>query len=158
MDVGSRNKYPAGALSNFTPNRFMFRGVECNSMEGLLQSLKFKNPDMQKYVCTLTGMAAKRKGSRKNWQRDQVLWWNGEHIERDSKEYQELLDEAYIALTQSKKFCKALLATQKAVLTHSIGKSKISDTVLTESEFCYRLTILRLELQNDLGIMVRRPA
>ena len=33
--------------------------------------------------------------------------------------------------------------TKKATLTHSIGKKKINETVLTEREFCSRLTKLR---------------
>ena len=37
MDIGSGNGYPSGALSNFSPHPFVFDGVECNSMEGLLQ-------------------------------------------------------------------------------------------------------------------------
>ena len=62
MDIGSKNGYPSGALSNFAPHPFEIDGIKCNSMEGFLQSLKFSNPEMQEYVCTLVGMAAKRKG------------------------------------------------------------------------------------------------
>lgn len=51
MDIGSQNSYPASALSNFAPHPFIIDGIECNSMEGFLQSLKFKNPEMQKEVC-----------------------------------------------------------------------------------------------------------
>jgi predicted NAD-dependent protein-ADP-ribosyltransferase YbiA (DUF1768 family) len=50
MDIGSGKSYPLNALSNFAPHPFRVDGVECNSMEGFLQSLKFKNPEMQKYV------------------------------------------------------------------------------------------------------------
>ena len=53
MDIGSRAGYPASALSNFAPHRFIFDDVECASMEGFLQSLKFKSPEMQKEVCEL---------------------------------------------------------------------------------------------------------
>ncbi len=41
------------------------------------------------------------------------------------------------------KFKKALEASRQAKLTHSIGKSKESETVLTTREFCSRLTKLR---------------
>lgn len=37
----------------------------------------------------------------------------------------------------------ALLATNKATLTHSVGKHDIHHTVLTVQEFCSRLTYLR---------------
>jgi hypothetical protein len=150
MDIGSGKEYPSGALSNFTPHKFTFRGVECNSMEGLLQSFKFKNPEMQKEVCKLVGRMAKAKGRDKNWKTTQTLWWDGLPIKRDSVEYQLLLDEAYESMARdSESFRKALLASQNAVLTHSIGKSSSKDTVLTVREFCSRLTKLRTKLQNQ---------
>lgn len=55
MDIKSGSGYPQGALSNFAPRRFVFDGIECNSIEGVLQSFKFKDIEIQKYVCTLVG-------------------------------------------------------------------------------------------------------
>jgi predicted NAD-dependent protein-ADP-ribosyltransferase YbiA (DUF1768 family) len=143
MDVGSGSKYPAGALSNFSPHPFEIDGIQCNSMEGFLQSLKFKSPEMQEEVCKLVGYAAKKKGRNKNWQQSQTLYWRGVEIPRKSKEYQNILDRAYEAMYKNSKFKAALEASNGAVLTHSIGKSKENDTVLTKSEFCSRLTKLR---------------
>lgn len=91
MDIGSGSGYPESALSNFTPNKFIFDGVECASREGILQSLKFQNPEMQKHVCTLVGVKAKMKGKNKKWYRTQTLWWKGKQIDRHSEEYQFLL-------------------------------------------------------------------
>lgn len=148
MDIGSGHGYPADALSNFAPHPFVLDGIECNSMEGFLQSLKFSNPDMQREVCKLVGRVAKFKGKKKNWYVKQVLYWQGKEIPRDSDEYQLLLDRAYMAMaTQNRGFQCALLATQNAALTHSIGKSKTNETVLTRSEFCSRLTKIRTMLQ-----------
>lgn len=148
MDIGSGHGYPADALSNFAPHPFVLDGIECNSMEGFLQSLKFSNPDMQREVCKLVGRAAKFKGKNKNWYVKQVLYWQGKEIQRNSDEYQMLLDRAYIAMaTQNRGFQCALLATQNSVLTHSIGKTKTNETVLTRSEFCSRLTKIRTMLQ-----------
>ena len=147
MDIGSGTGYPSAALSNFAPHEFEFRGVKCASMEGLLQSFKFKSPEMQVEVCKLIGITAKFKGKKKKWYREQTLYWQGNPIKRDSKEYQEMLDEAYNALAKNAGFRNALLATNNAVLTHSIGKSKISETVLTQSEFCGRLTKLREKMK-----------
>lgn len=125
------------------PNRFVFDGVECASAEGLLQSFKFKNPDMQKYICTLVGMEAKHSGWKKSWWRHQVLYWQGKEYARQSEEYQKLLDRAYEALSLNEGFRKALMATGDAVLKHSVGKSNPKETVLTQSEFCGRLMRLR---------------
>lgn len=145
MEVGGKNTaYPGGYLSNFTAHNFIFDDVMCASMEGLLQSFKFKNKDIQKVVCSMVGYAAKRRGAKKNWRRTQTLYWKGVSIKRDSEEYQILLNEAYYALfSQSESFRDALRASGTSVLRHSIGKNKIQDTVLTEQEFCSRLTKLR---------------
>lgn len=147
MDIGSGTGYPSSALSNFAPHPFIIDGVECNSMEGFLQSLKFKDVDMQKSVCLLVGKAAKFKGKKKKWYRTQTLYWNGVEYKRDSEEYQQLLDKAFDALSENSGFQKALLATGTSTLTHSIGKNKQSETVLTRSEFCSRLTQIRERLQ-----------
>lgn len=149
MDIGSGSGYPSAALSNFAPHPFVFDGVECNSMEGLLQSFKFSNPEMQKEVCKLVGKQAKFKGKKKKWFKTQTLYWQGEEFKRDSEEYQRLLDRAYDALSTNDGFKRALLATGNAILIHTIGKTKQSETVLTRAEFCSRLMAIRERLQNE---------
>ena len=143
MDIGSGNGYPSAALSNFAPHPFEIDGVFCASMEGFLQSLKFESIDMQRYVCTLVGKAAKKKGHKKNWYQKQELYWNGQTYKRNSDEYQNLLNRAYNRLYTNEKFRKALEATNGSVIEHSIGKTKQSETVLTKQEFCSRLMYLR---------------
>ena len=143
MDIGSGQSYPSGALSNFAPHPFVIDGIECASMEGFLQSLKFKNPEMQKHVCTLVGKAAKFKGKDKKWWKEQKLYWQGVEYERESDEYQLLLNRAYNALYQNTGFQRALEASKPAILTHSIGKTDPTRTILTQAEFCGRLMKLR---------------
>jgi len=143
MDIGSGKAYPANALSNFSPHPFVIDGIKCNSMEGFLQSLKFSSVHMQASVCKLVGFGAKKRGAKKNWQRTQTLYWRGESIPRKSDEYQKLLDRAYEAMFYNIKFKKALKASNNATLTHSIGRTKRAETVLTKQEFCSRLTTLR---------------
>ena len=150
MDIGSGTGYPSAALSNFAPHPFIMDGVLCNSMEGFLQSLKFKDPETQKQVCLLVGKAAKFKGKKKKWWREQKLYWQGIEYERASEAYQILLDRAFVALAQNESFAKALLATGDAVLTHSIGKTKETETVLTRREFCSRLTFIRTALRLEI--------
>lgn len=149
MDIGSGTGYPSATLSNFSPHGFIIDNIPCASMEGFLQSLKFQDPEMQKYVCTLVGKKAKFKGKKKKWWKTQTLYWKGQPIPRESQEYQDLLDRAFDALSQNQGFRKALLATQNATLTHSIGKPKPSETVLTKTEFTSRLTRIRSRLQSE---------
>ncbi len=146
MDIGSKAGYPASSLSNFSPHPFVIDGIHCASMEGFLQSLKFKSPEMQVHVCTLVGRAAKAKGRLKNWRVEQKLYWRGEAIDRHSQEYQKLLDRAYEALFQNEGFRRALKASGITALKHSMGKNNPSDTVLTVQEFCSRLERLRSKL------------
>lgn len=143
MEIGSQNSYPANSLSNFSAHQFIIDGVVCSSMEGFLQSLKFENIEMQKYVCSLIGIKAKYKGKKKNWKTSQILHWQGKKYKRDSEEYQELIKRAYIELCKNEGFKKAILASGDATYTHSIGKNKISETVLTEREFVSMLNMCR---------------
>lgn len=143
MDIGSGKSYPSCALSNFTPHPFVIDGVECSSMEGFLQALKFSNPEMQKHVCTLVGVKAKMKGKRKKWFKTQTLYWMGVEYKRSSEEYQNLITRAYDAMIQNDKFVNAIKASGNSSFTHSIGKNDISKTVLTEREFCGQLYRVR---------------
>jgi hypothetical protein len=147
MDIKSGCGYPASALSNFAPHPFVLDSVECNSMEGFLQSLKFKEIPIQIEVCKLVGYAAKKRGSNKNWQQYQILYWQGVPYQRQSKEYQDLLDRAYSALLLNISF----RAAHDATLTHSIGRTKNNETVLTRREFCSRLMMLRDYISEELS-------
>ena len=143
MDIRSKAGFPAGALSNFAPHPFTIDGVECASMEGFLQSLKFASPDMQAEVCTLVGAKAKKRGAKKSWRQSQTLFWRGEPIDRDSDAYQALLDRAFDALADNAGFRRALAATGTATLTHTMGRRKQSETILTRREFTSRLHRIR---------------
>jgi predicted NAD-dependent protein-ADP-ribosyltransferase YbiA (DUF1768 family) len=144
MEIGSKHGYPASSLSNFAPHPFVLDGVEVASMEGFLQSLKCPYPDVQKEICKLVGLAAKRRGKGYKWQKTGKLHWQGKEYDRLGDEYQELLNHAYSQLyKQSESFKNALRATGAAVLKHSIGRSKESETILTRAEFCGRLTKMR---------------
>jgi predicted NAD-dependent protein-ADP-ribosyltransferase YbiA (DUF1768 family) len=144
IDIFAKADFPAGALSNFAAHRYIFRGVACASMEGLLQALKFNSPIKQLEICGYVGEEAKKAGLNADWRPSQTLWWQNEPMGRESAIYQAFLDEAYDALcAQSEAFKKALLATGDAVLIHSLGVKEVTETVLTEHEFCTRLMALR---------------
>lgn len=147
INIHSRGKYPGSALSNFASYSFVVDGVECSSMEGFLQSLKFQDPKIQRDVCKLVGMAAKKRGSGKNWQKTQTLWWKGVEINRHGDVYQTLLDKAFESLAENKEFANALRETGDETLTHNIGKKIPSETVLTQTEFLFRLYYERAKLK-----------
>ncbi len=146
LNISSKDGYPADALSNFARHPFELDGIKCESMEGFLQSLKFKNREKQKIVCQMTGHEAK-KASRGlpqlRWRITKRLWWNTVEYDRLSDDYQILLDRAFSALGRNEEFMKALKFTGDCLLCHSIGKANARKTVLTEYEFILRLEKLR---------------
>lgn len=146
IDISSKHEGPAGRLSNFTERRFVFRGIPCASIEGVLQAVKFKDVDEQRRVCGLAGWEAKRAGQAGNheWQSTQILYWQGTAMARGSGLYQQFLEDLYATVSeQCPKFREDLLATGHAKLAHSIGSQKRAETVLTEAEFCDLLTYMR---------------
>lgn len=147
IEIHSKGEYPANVLSNFYPNDFIFDGVECRSMEGFLQSLKFKNIKKQKNICLLVGKDAKDKGNKKFlWKITGNLFWKGKKYKRESEEFYFLRLRSYRALFENKNFNEALKSTKGKILKHSIGKSNKRKTILTEEEFIDYLDILREEL------------
>lgn len=143
LDIRSNGMYPSGVLSNLCSNAFRMDGVLCNSMEGFLQSLKHQEPNKQRQICQLKGGNA-RKRSVNSWQTDQIVWWRGQAIDRQSNEYQLLLQRAYQAMfEQNERFRAALMATRGITLIHTTGETNPYKTILTASEFCRILTELR---------------
>jgi len=132
-------------LSNFYPNHFEIDGVKCRSMEGFIQSLKYKNPRRQSEVCALSGKIAKRNAIVKRWYKKRGIWWRGKKYKREGAEYQELLKRAYSELAKNEIFAKALRDSGDERLVHSIGKRSPKETILTEQEFCDLLMWLRAD-------------
>ncbi len=148
MDIYSKGEYPSNMLSNFAPHEFEIDGVKCSSMEGFLQSLKYRNVKKQAEVCALVGEDAERAGQRKHlWKLTHNVWWQGRRLKRTDSSFDELLDRAYSKLSENPKFAQALLDSGDEILMHSIGSHNKLKTILTEEEFVLRLTAMRSRLQ-----------
>ncbi len=147
IDIHSKGEYSSCALSNFAEHEFYIDKVKCISMEGFLQSLKFRNIKKQKQVCLLSGKEAKNSTRRTlaqiRWRITHNLYWQGKRINRFSDEYQRLLDKVYCELAKNKDFIKALEDTAEQELVHSIGQNDTRKTVLTEYELIFRLNRIR---------------
>lgn len=143
VDIWSKSDYPADVLSNLCSNGFRFDGMVCGSMEGFLQSLKQKDKEKQRQICQMKGKNAKKISST-GWQTDQIVWWKGVAIDRQSEEYGQLVRRAYQAMfEQNERFRTALMSTRGQKLFHSRGESNPFKTILTESELCQILTEMR---------------
>jgi len=143
IDIWSKSEYPADVLSNLGSNGFRFDGMVCGSMEGFLQSLKQKDKDKQRQICSMKGKNAKKMTST-GWQTDQVVWWKGVAIDRQSDDYVRLVRRAYQAMfDQNERFRTALMSTRGMTLFHSRGECNPFKTILTEKELCQILTDMR---------------
>ena len=147
IDIWSKNPYPSNVLSNLHDNSFEFDGVKCGSMEGFLQSLKYKDAVKQKEVCSMAGKDAKNM-TNADWQLNQIVWWQGKEIDRQGHEFQKLIFRAYKTMAdQNTTFRTALISTDAKTLYHSKGCENPYKTILTEEEFCEILTKVRNKLQ-----------
>jgi len=145
LDIRSDAPGIGGRLSNLTKRQFVLDGVECGSIEAVLQSFKFGDEAGQADICGLFGFAAKKAGAGgEGWKAAQTLWWKGVPYKRESEEYQSLLSRVYAsAFEQDEAFRRDLRLSKGYRLTHSIGIGDPKETILTAQEFCGRLDELR---------------
>lgn len=140
VDINSRASGIAGRLSNYTERHFIFDGVECHSIEGVLQSLKCPDPAAQKDICLLTGGWAKKAGGQYDWRTNQTLYWQGKPYARSSEEYGVLLDRLYDAVfEQDRMFREELACIKGHRIDHRMGLTNPAETVLTRMEFVREL-------------------
>ena len=150
-DIKSRASGAVGRLSNFTERHFVFDGIACRSVEGVLQSFKCPDPERQAEICALSGGWAKHAGSQYEWKTNQLLYWKGQAFQRRSMAYQHLLDRLYLAVyEQDESFRSDLAAIRGKRIDHRMGLSNPQETVLTRHEFVFRLQRLSEgKLQHD---------
>ena len=145
LDIRSNGLYPSNVLSNLCSNGFRFDGLICGSMEGFLQSLKQQDMEKQRQICSMKGGNA-RKHRVTSWQTDQIVWWKGQAINRQSSEYQMLIRRAYKAMfEQNERFRVALMTTRGVTLVHTTGEDNPFKTILTPAELCRILMEMREE-------------
>lgn len=145
----------ARALSNLYPMRFKFRGKWVNSIEGVLQGIKYKDKKTQNLVLKYSGLDAYHTRSANSadfWGSSGILYWQGKAMDRHSKEYQLFLDELYYSASKNPLYKRILLATGDNYLLHHIGREDPNVTVLTRYEYESRLNTLREFIkQNQKG-------
>lgn len=146
IDIHSKAKYPSCELSNFAEHHFVLDGIQCNSIEGFLQSLKYMSSKNQLKVCLKVGTEAKSAGDKKRlWKITKKVYWQGKCMGLFSDELQTLIDRAYLAcFEQCPEYRKALLDTANEKFSHSIGKTDARNTILTAYSFVKRIEMLRM--------------
>lgn len=156
IDIYSKETGVAGKLSNFTKRYFVFDGVPCACLEGPIQAFKYKEPEIQKEICMLSGREAKLRGQEKNeeWQSSQMLWWMGKKYPRGSKDFHELLKRLFLTAYFNEKSASDLMDSNFSFLSHNIGGKDQTKTILTEAEFCFILMWVRETIRERLPLSV----
>ncbi|MDO4394544.1 MAG: hypothetical protein Q4C23_01000 [Mycoplasmatota bacterium] len=143
-----KGKYPK-LLSNLFPYKFKFKGYVLNSIESFFQGIKFKNKKLQKQVFKYSGKEALvlQEATTYNWMKEGIIYWRGKPIKRDSKEYDNMIDELYISAIQNR-FYRNAIKNCKLPIVHMIGEDSKNETVFTRYEFEYMLNCLHAFLIN----------
>ena len=90
-----------GRLRTFADRRFWFDGVECASIESVLEAFKFGDIYTQEYVASLSARDAYYEGQKEEaalWKDTRKLYWNGTVYDRDGEDYQKLLNILFQAI------------------------------------------------------------
>ncbi len=154
IDINGGSKNPVAArLSNFTSRPFSFDGVQCVSIEGVLQSFKFSAAATQQKICLMRPVKAKKMGVESpGWKNSQTLSWKGIVFTRHSTMYQSILIRLYDAVyDEDQTFRSDLLALGDEDICHSVGISDQHNTVLTEAEFISQLNRLRKRAKEEIN-------
>lgn len=141
----SRDSYLARILSNLFPCEFWFKGYKFASVEGFFQSLKFKNKKAQKLVFKMSGLdACLVKGAMDyDWRENGILWFLGKQFDRNSREYENLIDELYVSALQNPIFVQALKNVGEKDILHTIGCEDKNQSVFSRQEFEFELNCLK---------------
>ena len=151
INVGYKHKGPyAKVLSNLFPYEFEFKGKKLQSIESFFQGIKFKDIDMQNLVFKYSGLDSNyiKACSEYDWKETGIIYWQGNEINRYSKEYDDLVDELYISAIQNPLYRNILKSTDRTIL-HTMGGKEKEETVFTRYEFEFQLNCLKDFLKNS---------
>ena len=131
------------ALSNLFHYDFNFRGKRLSSIESFFQGIKFKDINLQNMIFEYSGIDSNviKIASDHDWKITGIIYWQGQPIKRDSKEYDDLVDELYISAIQNKLYRNILKKVDKKII-HSIGIDDKQETVFTRYEFEFMINCL----------------
>lgn len=133
-------------LSNLYPYKFEMDGIEFESMEGFIQSLRTPDIIIKKKIWNKSGFIAWKLGQKIDWETEQKVYWVTTPINRNSEEFNILITKAYDSLFINEDFKQALKESLSYKLDHTIGQSNKKTTLLTKKEFLDQLNRLRNKL------------
>ena len=139
----------AKSLSNLYPYTFLMDGYMIRSMEGFLQSIKVKDFEEKIKLWRMFGVKCWKYGQQFNdWKETQILYDNfGKPINRHSPEYDFLIQKAFDCLFTNEDFRDKMKQSMGYRVTHSMGKTDKTDSVLTKDEYIANIERLRNTLK-----------
>lgn len=139
------------ALSNLFRYKFYFKGFWFESAEAVFQCLKIKDKKVQRMVFDYSGMPSNKVKAFADydWREQGVVYFQGKPIVRNSKEYDDFIDEMYVCLMQNPLYRNALKSTGDKVLIHSIGLDEKDKTLYTRYEFEKQINVLRAYIKEN---------
>lgn len=150
VNVGYKFHGPfAKVLSNLFPYEFYFRGFKVKSIESVFQCLKIKNKRNQRFMFKYHSLNSNniKVASDYNWKNDKKVYFQGKSINRDSKAYEDFIDELYISAIQNPLYRNVLKNVGNKYILHAIGETSKENTVFTRYEFEFELNALKAYVQ-----------
>ena len=149
MEISSGKGHSISLLSTMAAHSFKIDDVKCASIESFIQSMKFDKPSLAASIAGDKSKSAKERGKKNfNWDKDGLIFWKGVGFNRESKQHQDFLDSVIYEVTkQCPEFAKALLETGDSELVCP-GKTRVTESPVTEQEFCLSLTRARSRIRH----------
>lgn len=144
MDIGNGKGPSLSQLSTMALHSFVIDDVKCSSIESVIQAMKFEKPGQSASVCADKPKVAKERGKKNfNWARGGNTYWKGQAMARDSSAHADFIDHVVKEVArQCPAFSKALIDSANVAYT-AAGKTKESESPVTEAEYCRALTSAR---------------
>ena len=150
VNVGYKFHGPlAKTLSNLFPYEFYFKGFKLQSIEGVFQGFKLKDKNSQRYLFKYHSLNSNniKAAYDFNWREEKVVYFQGKAIKRDSKAYDDFIDELYVSAIQNPLYRNVLKNVGNKYILHALGEKSKEDTVFTRYEFEYELNALKAYVQ-----------
>lgn len=137
------------ALSNLFQYEFYFKGFKLQSIESVFQGFKIKNKRAQRYLFNYHGLNSNniKIACDYNWRIERKVYFQGKPIDRNSKEYEDFIDELYISAIQNPLYRNVLKNVGEKYILHALGEKSRDETVFSREEFEYELNALKAFVQ-----------
>ena len=139
----------AKALSNLFPYEFYFKGFKLHSIEGVFQGFKIKDKKAQRYLFSYHSLNSNniKAAYDYNWKDEKIVYFQGRSMKRESKEYEDFIDELYVSAIQNPLYRNVLKNIGDKYILHALGEKSKDDTVFSRFEFEYELNALKAYVQ-----------